>query len=146
MSGTTDIWQILGLGIAGLSGAVMLIFKVLSVVRKEQEGQASSIATKSQFDLLQSQIRACQADNTLLREQFNLMDVKLHRQQTKLTRTEMLLRQFCGLVRDHGIPIPRHMLDELADLIGDDGPPPEPPPAPNVPFVERRKEHAFGDK
>lgn len=138
-----DLGQQLGLGAAGIAGAVMLIFKVLSVVRKEQETQAGSAANKAQFESLQSQIRACQSDNTLLREQFNLMDVKLHRQQTKLTRTEMLLRQFCGLVRDHGIPIPKHMLDELADLIGDDLPPPPPPPAPNVPFVERRKEHAL---
>ena len=112
-----DIWQQAGLGTIGGAGFVMLLFKVLTFVRKEQETQAGVGATTAQFKALQDQINQCNADNTLLRAEFNAMDRKLHTQQRTITRMEMLLRQFSTLVQEHGTPVPTHMQTELADLI-----------------------------
>lgn len=81
---------------------------------------AASGAMDAQFKVLREQLEAIQRDNTDLRNAFNSMDVKLHRQQTKLTRTEMLVRQFVGLVKEHGIPVPKYMQEELDDLLKED--------------------------
>ncbi len=74
----------------------------------------------AQFKVLREQLEGQQNDNRLLRLEFNKMDVKLHRQQTKLTRTEMLVRQFVGLMREHNIEVPKYMQDELDDLLKPD--------------------------
>ena len=81
---------------------------------------AASGAMDAQFKVLREQIEALQRDNTELRLAFHQMDAKLHRQQTKLTRTEMLVRQFVGLVKEHGIPVPQFMQEELDDLLAPD--------------------------
>ena len=48
------------------------------------------------------------------------MDRKLHMQQRTMTRMEMLLRQFSGLVQEHGTPVPAYMQKELMELIESD--------------------------
>ena len=99
-------------------GAVALLFqKAISFFRTEQAAQSVSTAQKTSFDTLRSQIEALQADNALLHQQFHIMDAKLHRQQTKLTRTEMLVRQFMGLVKEHGVTVPGYMQEELDDIL-----------------------------
>jgi len=104
-------------GAVGLGAVALLFQKAISFFRTEQAAQSVSTAQKTSFDTLRSQIEALQADNALLHQQFHIMDAKLHRQQTKLTRTEMLVRQFMGLVKEHGITVPGYMQDELGDLL-----------------------------
>ena len=106
---------------AGLLGLIAVALqKAISFFRAEQANQSSSAANAENFKTLRLQIEALQADNVELRKEFHLMDAKLHRQQTKLTRTEMLVRQFVGLVREHGTPVPAYMQAELDDLLQPD--------------------------
>jgi len=81
---------------------------------------ASAAAVESQFKALREQIESLQADNKELRKEFNRMDVVIHRQQTKLTRTEMLVRQFVGMAKEWGKEVPKFMQDELDDLLHSD--------------------------
>jgi hypothetical protein len=106
---------LLGMGTGGI--AVVGLFKLISLIRKEQAGQAGDGAVAAQFKALQDQIDKCQSDNKLLREAHNRLDAKLHVQQRTITRMEMLLRQFSGLVQEHGIPVPAYMQTELEALI-----------------------------
>lgn len=112
-----DLLEKAVLGTGGAAGVVLLLFKLISFIKKEQVGQAGDSAAVTQFKALQEQIAQCQRDNTELRAQFNIMDKKLHTQQRTITRMEMLLRQFSGLVQEHGIPVPAYMQSELEDLI-----------------------------
>jgi hypothetical protein len=112
-----EIWQQAVAGTVGGGALVMLIFKVLSFIRKEQEGQNSSIATSAQFKMLQEQITQNHADTVDLRAVVNVMDKTIHKQQRTITRLEMLLRQFSGLVREKEIEIPNYMQEELDQLI-----------------------------
>ena len=120
-------WVVGGTGLAG--AITILITKGISFFRNEQTAQANSGAQKTSFDTLRLQIEALQADNADLRREFHIMDNKLHKQQTKLTRTEMLVRQFVGLVREHGITVPGYMQAELDDILADERPIEEPRPA-----------------
>ena len=104
-------------GAVGLGAVALLFQKAISFFRTEQAAQSVSTAQKTSFDTLRSQIEALQADNALLHQQFHIMDAKLHRQQTKLTRTEMLVRQFMGLVKEHGVTVPGYMQEELDDIL-----------------------------
>lgn len=111
--------QVLG-GTGILAGLAYSVQKMMTFWKNESNNQASAAATTANYESLRKQIEALQVDNTLLRQEFNNMDLKLHRQQTKLTRTEMLVRQFVGLMRQHGMPIPDFMQAELNDLIKTD--------------------------
>lgn len=111
--------QVLG-GTGVLATLAYSVQKFMTVFRNEASNQASASAIESQFNSLRKQIEALQTDNSDLRKAFNEMDIKLHKQQTKLTRTEMLVRQFVGLMREHGTPIPAFMQTELNDLIKTD--------------------------
>jgi hypothetical protein len=111
--------QVLG-GTGVLAGAAYFVQKMMTFWKNEANNQASAAATTANYESLRKQIEAVQVDNSLLRHAFNEMDIKLHRQQTKLTRTEMLVRQFVGLMRQHGTPIPEFMQAELNDLIKTD--------------------------
>jgi len=105
-------------GGAGVTAMLALaIAKGISFLRSEQAAQNGSTATSESFKTLRLQIEALQADNVLLRKEFHVMDTKLHRQQTKLTRTEMLVRQFMGLVKEHGVTVPGYMQEELDDIL-----------------------------
>lgn len=78
---------------------------------------ASAAAVETQFKALREQLATQQQEIKELRVEVTRMDVIIHRQQTKLTRTEMLLRQFTGLVRQHGIQVPDYMQEEVDDLL-----------------------------
>lgn len=139
-----DLMEKALLGLGGGGAAVVALLKVMSVVKKEQAGQAGDGAIAEQFKALKEQITQCQADNTALRADYSRLDSKLHVQQRTITRMEMLLRQFSGLVQEKGIPVPDFMKSELEALIVSN----EERAAvgnvtPNAPFVERRKEHAL---
>lgn len=105
-----------GGGALGVLGLATLRKLYLDWMKSRPE-VASAAAVESQFKALREQIERLQADNKTLHLAFNEMDVKLHRQQTKLTRTEMLLRQFVGLVQQHGTPVPAFMQKEVDDLL-----------------------------
>jgi len=115
-----DDWE-LPKQVAGGAGVLAMITiaiaKGISFLRAEQSAQNGSAANAEGFKTLRLQIEALQADNVLLRKEFHLMDTKLHRQQTKLTRTEMLVRQFMGLVKEHGVTVPSYMQEELDDIL-----------------------------
>ena len=114
-----------GLGKAfGGGGAAALIVwglsKMITSWKSDAAVQAGSSATTSQFKALQEQIEACQRDAIEFRAQFTIMDKKIHVQQRTITRMEMLLRQFSGLVQEKGIDVPGHMSVELGALIDSD--------------------------
>lgn len=77
-------------------------------------------AVDKQIKMLQDQMEVLKAENKELRIAFQQLDAKLHRQQTKLTRTEMLLRQFVGLVKEYGVRVPDFMQIELTELLAPD--------------------------
>ena len=114
---TTD--KIIGgttlIGIAFYSARKMLTFW-----KTEGTTQASAQAIEAQFKALQDAIDSYRKEMIAIRIQQERMSFQIHKQQTKLTRMEMLLRQFSGLVREHGIEAPKFMQDELDDLIKQD--------------------------
>ena len=112
-----ELWQQAGLGTASGVGGVMLLFKLISFIKKEQESQAGTSATAAQFKVLQEQIGQNHGDILLLREQMNKMDITIHKQQRTIPRMEMLLRQFSGPVSQKGIEVPTFMQAELEELI-----------------------------
>jgi hypothetical protein len=81
---------------------------------------ASSEAQTSQYKLLRESIESNKSEIIELRAAFQMMDRKLHVQQRTITRMEMLLRQFSGLVSQNGIPVPKYMQEELEALIESD--------------------------
>ena len=66
---------------------------------------------------IRASIEASKLESAEFRAQLAIFDRKLHQQQRTITRMEMLLRQFSGLVRDHGIEVPPYMQKELDELI-----------------------------
>jgi hypothetical protein len=114
-----------GLGKAfGGGGAAALIVwglsKMITTWKNDAASQAGANATTAQFKALQEQIEACQRDAIEFRAQFTIMDKKIHVQQRTITRMEMLLRQFSGLVQEKGIDVPDFMSAELGALIDSD--------------------------
>jgi uncharacterized protein HemX len=111
--------QVLGGG--GLVGfGVWYLQKTMTMWRAEGAQQAKAQAEAEQFKNLQEAIAANNKDMAELRAQFAIMDRKIHTQQRTITRMEMLLRQFSGLVRQHGTPVPDYMQEELESLIDSD--------------------------
>lgn len=116
-----DAQTVAAIVVASLGGAAGLRKLYLDWMKSRPE-VASAAAVEAQFKALREQIEHLQADNKALHKGFNEMDIKLHRQQTKLTRTEMLLRQFVGLVQQHGTPVPAFMQKEVDDLLNPETP------------------------
>ena len=78
---------------------------------------SSTSAISAQFVTLQSSIDANKSEISALRTEQQRMDRIVHFQQRTITRMEMLLRQFSGLIQDNGIGVPPHLQTELADLL-----------------------------
>jgi type II secretory pathway component PulM len=97
--------------------AIWWLQKTMSFWKSESKAQAKSSAETDQFRTLQDAIATNKQETVELRAQFALMDKKIHVQQRTITRMEMLLRQFSGLVRDKGIAVPVYMQEELESLI-----------------------------
>lgn len=120
MNGDDLIKAILALG-TGL-GAIAFGYQKYSVSRKKDQTEvASEKAQTAQYDLLTDAISSNKSELVELRAAFNMMDRKLHVQQRTITRMEMLLRQFSGLVSQNGIKVPSYMQAELDALIEPDG-------------------------
>lgn len=81
---------------------------------------ASDDASIAQMLSIRASIEACKIESAEFRAQLAIFDRKLHQQQRTITRMEMLLRQFSGLVREHGIDVPGYMQKELEELIESD--------------------------
>lgn len=102
-------------------GALVYGYQKYSVTRKkDQTTVAGEEAQAAQFKLLQDSINSNKAEMIELRAAFQIMDRKLHVQQRTITRMEMLLRQYAGLISQHGISVPKYMQDELEALIESD--------------------------
>ena len=113
------IKAILALG-TGL-GAIAFGYQKYAVAQSKKDvSVASDNAQISQIRSMQDAIEANRQDMVVIRMQQERMNMQIHKQQTKLTRMEMLLRQFSALVREHGIEVPKFMQDELDDLIKPD--------------------------
>jgi len=107
----------LGVGL----GAAAFGYQKYSVTKKKDDTTiASSDAQIAQFKVLQDAITSNKEELTELRAAFLMMDKTIHRQQRTITRMEMLLRQFSGLVSQNGIPVPPYMQEELEKLIESD--------------------------
>lgn len=78
---------------------------------------AGDSAVAAQFQALQASIEANKRDTAELRGEVTRMDRTIHVQQRTITRMEMLLRQFTGLVESQGIAVPKHMQDEIDALL-----------------------------
>jgi hypothetical protein len=104
-------------GAGALGAAVFMLQKMITFWRREDTAQASTAAATEQFKSLQDSIKANREELIELRASFNIMDKKIHVQQRTITRMEMLLRLFSGLVQEKGIDVPTHMKAELEDLI-----------------------------
>lgn len=115
----TLLIQQLGAVAAGLTGLYLVFQKYLVVRAKDETAKAGESATTAHFQSLHDAIATMRIEHNLLREEFAKMDSKLHKQQRTITRMEMLLRQFSGLVQQHGISVPGYMERELKDLIVD---------------------------
>lgn len=125
------MWEDIMKAIAMLGGGLGAAAFGYHRFRKDNASTSTSVAQESantqQFKALQDAITASQVfAQTLQREIIELraghqlMDRKLHMQQRQMTRMEMLLRQFSGLVKEHGTPVPAHMQRELEELIETD--------------------------
>ena len=119
MNGDDIIKAILALG-TGL-GAIAFGYQKWSVTQSKKDlTVAGDDAQISQIKSMQEAIERNRKDMVVISMQQERMSAQIHKQQTKLTRMEMLLRQFSGLVRQHGIEVPKFMQDELDDLIKQD--------------------------
>ena len=129
MNGDDFIKAILALG-TGL-GALAFGYQKYAVAQsKKGVFVAGDSALISQIKSMQESIERNRKDMVIIAMQQERMSAQIHKQQTKLTRMEMLLRQFSGLVREHGIEVPKFMQDELDDLIKQDPPDNSPSPEP----------------
>jgi hypothetical protein len=116
VTGDDFIKAIAALG-AGL-GAIVFGYQKYNVSsKKDQTTVASEEAQAAQYKLLQESINSNKTELVELRAAFQIMDRKLHVQQRTITRMEMLLRQYAGLISQHGIAVPKYMQDELEELI-----------------------------
>ena len=110
-----DAQTVAAIVVASLGGAAGLRKLYLDWMKQRPE-VASAAAVEEQFKAFRAQLAAQQTEIRELRSEVTRMDKTIHNQQTKLTRTEMLVRQFVGLVKERGIEVPSFMQSELDDL------------------------------
>lgn len=110
------IYALAGGSVLGLAGLRKLYLEWM----KQRPEVAAADAIQKQIESLKETLETQRAEIKELRAEVGRMDVVIHRQQTKLTRTEMLVRQFVGLVKENGITVPGFMQDELDDLLKPD--------------------------
>lgn len=102
-------------------GAVAYGWQKYEVSRKKDgTAVANEQAQTAQYRVLEDSIMSNKTELIELRAAFAIMDRKLHVQQRTITRMEMLLRQYAGLISQHGISVPKYMQDELEALIDAD--------------------------
>lgn len=102
-------------------GAAAFGYQKYSVNQSRKDtAVAQENAMSAQFESMQEAIKINRQETIELRASFHIMDRKLHVQQRTITRMEMLIRQFSGLVQQHGIDVPAYMQSELEALIDSD--------------------------
>lgn len=114
------ITAVLALG-SGLGALAYGYQKYQVSQKKDDTAVAREQAQTAQYRLLEDSIKSNKTELIELRAAFAIMDRKLHVQQRTITRMEMLLRQFSGLVSQNGITVPGYMQAELEALIDADG-------------------------
>lgn len=109
---------------AGLLALYLVVQRYLVTRAKDTTIKAGESAITEQFRVLQEALEAnrkeaaeARKETAELRLEFSRMDRTIHGQQRTITRMEMLLRQFAGLVQESGIKIPTYMQEELHVLI-----------------------------
>ena len=119
-----DLIQTGGAIAAAVTGLYFVVQKYLVFRAKDQTVKTSEGAITEQFKVLQEALEANRKEATEarretaeLRVEFSRMDRTIHGQQRTITRMEMLLRQFAGLVQESGIVVPKYMQEELEILI-----------------------------
>lgn len=112
--------ETVGIGGAGLTVALVTLRKLYIDWMKGRPEVANAAAVEEQFKAFRSQMALQQAEIKELRSEVTRMDRTIHIQQTKLTRTEMLVRQFVGLVQERGVEVPAFMQAELEALFKED--------------------------
>ena len=119
MNGDDFIKAITALGVG--MGAMVYGWQRYQVSKnKDDTTVASEKAQTAQYKLLEDSINSNKNELIELRAAFLILDRKLHVQQRTITRMEMLLRQYAGLISQHGITVPKYMQDELEALIESD--------------------------
>ncbi len=120
----SDLVQSLGAVAAALMGVYIVVQKYLVYASKDTTTKTSEGAITEQFKVLQEALEAnrkeaaeARRETAELRLEFSRMDRVIHAQQRTITRMEVLLRQFAGLVRESGIIVPKYMQDELEVLV-----------------------------
>jgi hypothetical protein len=106
------------------AAAVYVIQKMVTFWKNESNNQASASATIAQFEALRNQIKA-QDDRiaaqdvkiSVMLTELQRQDGVIHKQQTKLTRTEVLVRQLVGIIKASSVIVPPYIQAELDDLI-----------------------------
>ena len=119
MNGDDIIKAVLALG-TGLGTIVYGWQKYQVSKKKDDTVVANEQAQTAQYKLLADSIQSNKTELIELRAAFLIIDRKLHVQQRTITRMEMLLRQYAGLISQHGITVPKYMQDELEELIESD--------------------------
>ena len=118
--GMEDLYKTIA-GFGAAAAAAIFGYHKFTVDRsKTNTVVAQEDANTAQFANLQAAIKSQREEMIELRAAFHLMDRKIHVQQRTITRMEMLLRQFSGLVQEHGIAVPAYMQGELIALIDAD--------------------------
>ena len=119
-----DIIQTGGAIAGAVTGLYIVINRYLVYRAKDTTVRTSESAITEQFKVLQEALEAnrkeaaeARKETAELRLEFARMDRVIHAQQRTITRMEMLLRQFAGLVQESGTNIPKYMADELEVLI-----------------------------
>lgn len=104
-------------GTLGLTFLVFVARKFFVQWVGEKPQIAGSEAVTAQYKGLQESIEANRSEIAALRVEMQRMDRLVHVQQRTITRMEMLIRQFSGLVQEKGIDVPQFMQSELDDLL-----------------------------
>jgi hypothetical protein len=119
-----DTVENIGALAAAVLGVYIALQKYLVYAAKDKSTRTSEVAITEQFKMFQDALEAnrseaaeARRETAELRLEFSRMDRVIHAQQRTITRMEMLLRQFAGLVQDSGIVVPKYMQDELDVLI-----------------------------
>lgn len=129
----TDIIQLIAAAIASIVGGIFTYQRYAVLRTKELTVQTGEAAIKAQFQNLRDAIEAnrteasdarkeaqvARMETSELRHEFARMDRIIHVQQRTITRMELLIRQFSKLIQSNSIAVPKHMQDELEDLIID---------------------------
>lgn len=106
-------------GSAGLAALGLTLHKLNLLRITDKSPAAAAEALARQFEIMKTAFTDMESRQKTLEAMLTNMDKKIHEQQRTITRMEMLLRQFSGLVQEHGITVPSFMQEELKELIDD---------------------------